>query len=332
MLRRQYGTNAPSTHSTGGHAEDAQPNETINKRAQKLPPMIRSTTTTTQPDFNQRGRGGYRGRGGGRASNWNQRGQWNRRGNWNQRGGYTVRGESLWRGRGTLDGFPERGRRYEESSYSGNRRRSLSGSPEEFLRKDSTKRPGSPSILVTVSAQTSSAPPVANWMFRSKSPSPKLPLGSIKKRKLEHESEIQNEKQRRLRSSPPVEAGPSLNASSNSEGETSMTPPRVDAFTKRPDVVKIEQSPVKLHKDITVKLEHRSPSPTAILPQRKLVTESCSFYPYPEICKNSNPQFRDNRKAFFMEKNKELVAFGLKRKNVLSRCVPALICKELFSC
>ncbi|KAF8883325.1 hypothetical protein CPB84DRAFT_1850971 [Gymnopilus junonius] len=65
-----------------------------------------------------------------------------------------------------------------------------------------------------------------------------------------------------------------------------------------------------------VKQERLSPPPP---PERKLITESCNFYPFPERCKKSNPNFRESRRAFFLEKNKELARLGLQKTKVFSR-------------
>ncbi|KIM34713.1 hypothetical protein M413DRAFT_33076 [Hebeloma cylindrosporum] len=68
---------------------------------------------------------------------------------------------------------------------------------------------------------------------------------------------------------------------------------------------------------VDIKAEPRSPTPP--LPQPKLVTESCEFYPLPESCQKSNPDYRENRKRFFQEKNSHLISLGLKKTKVFYR-------------
>lgn len=65
----------------------------------------------------------------------------------------------------------------------------------------------------------------------------------------------------------------------------------------------------------TIKIEKRSSSP----PPRHLVKESCSFYPLPEDCRKSNPEYMKNRQAFFSREYNVLKYLGLKRKKVIFR-------------
>ena len=66
-----------------------------------------------------------------------------------------------------------------------------------------------------------------------------------------------------------------------------------------------------------VKAETRTPSP----PPRRLVKESCNFYPLPDDCRKSNPDHRKNRQAFFVREYNVLKYLGLKRTKVIFRFV-----------
>ncbi|KAF9564925.1 hypothetical protein CPC08DRAFT_704984 [Agrocybe pediades] len=322
MLRRQYGAyrpNAQSSSSTGVHAEDAQPNETIDKRAQKLPPMIR----TTQPDlfaFNQRGRGGYRGLGRGRG------GSGNSHGSWEQRGGYAFRGESRGRGRGF---YPRPSQPEHEplrdnptSSWSAGStaqvqtssfsrmdrsnetpRRDYTSLPKPMNRTSSPAHSQSPYTVIseeTASRMNALGDSTKTLTLHSRSPSPDPLPTSVKRRKLNH-----GENKMGTLSTPSISSPVKV---WTSPMKSVSPPPPISAFQETSGST-----------DTYVKLEPRSPSPSAILPQRKLVTESCSFYPYPVECKSTVPQYKENRRAFFLQKNKELKRLGLQRTKVLSR-------------
>jgi hypothetical protein len=94
-----------------------------------------------------------------------------------------------------------------------------------------------------------------------------------------------------------------------------------------PTVVKVEDADpfssshdFQSHSSVTletIKVEKRSPSP----PPRRLVTESCSFYPLPEDCRKSNPEHKKNRQAFFAREYNVLKCLGLKRTKVIFRFV-----------
>lgn len=58
-----------------------------------------------------------------------------------------------------------------------------------------------------------------------------------------------------------------------------------------------------------------------IIPERKLVTESCSFYPIPDDCRKSTPGYKENRVAFFQKEYKRLQGFGLRKRRVVFRFV-----------
>lgn len=78
----------------------------------------------------------------------------------------------------------------------------------------------------------------------------------------------------------------------------------------------ITDAPVDAPKPIKREL----PDPSeVIIPQRKLVTESCSFYPIPDDCRKSVPGYKDNRVAFFRKEYKRLRSFGLTKRRVIFR-------------
>ncbi|KAF9038159.1 hypothetical protein BJ165DRAFT_425671 [Panaeolus papilionaceus] len=49
-------------------------------------------------------------------------------------------------------------------------------------------------------------------------------------------------------------------------------------------------------------------------PSRRLITSGCEFYPMPESCSKTHPDFKENRKTFAKEKWRHLQSFGFKRK------------------
>lgn len=74
----------------------------------------------------------------------------------------------------------------------------------------------------------------------------------------------------------------------------------------------------------TIKKEQRTPSPGPSRLERTLITSSCKFYPIPEFCKKSCPDFKENRNAFFKEKMQELKRLGLlKVKSFFRYVLPA---------
>ncbi|KAF5362030.1 hypothetical protein D9756_002742 [Leucocoprinus leucothites] len=69
-----------------------------------------------------------------------------------------------------------------------------------------------------------------------------------------------------------------------------------------------------------VKVKREKPEPTeVVLPQRRLVTQSCSFYPILDNCRKSVPGYKENRVAFFRKEYKRLQSFGLKKHKVVFR-------------
>lgn len=74
----------------------------------------------------------------------------------------------------------------------------------------------------------------------------------------------------------------------------------------------------------TIKKEPRTPSPAHSRMERTLITSSCKFYPIPEFCKKTFPDFKENRNAFFKEKMQELTRLGLtKVKSFFRYVLPA---------
>ncbi|KDR67749.1 hypothetical protein GALMADRAFT_1076048 [Galerina marginata CBS 339.88] len=228
MLRRAYGIAVPSSLTPVAHPEDAQPNEAINKRAQKLPPVIRNTApppqaTSTHYRGGFRGRGGYHNRGGGNSMS--QRGQWTTqhatRGNlgWRGRGMYGNRGDRS-NGNGNapvyrdaqgrpFHGLPPKPIGREElssssstsssSSYSAQRAKSVDMEMEAGPSSSSAAGRHAELSMPIHSSQTPASPPAPerphrptadSWMHRSRSPTPKLPLlPPLKRRKLDHPAE-----------------------------------------------------------------------------------------------------------------------------------------------
>lgn len=303
MLRGQYGTATPSSLAPVVHREDAQPNEGIQKRFHKLPPPIRSTAAPSRAtSIHYRG---SRGRGSYSSGNMSQRGQ----GQHSPYLQYAIRGNTAWRGRG-------------KSSSRGSYPNWTSGHATMSSNNDisspsaSSSSGTTPSVGVGVplpreemdpgpsyrrthhtafpnASQTSATPPiVANpretwWMTRSRSPTPILPAAPLKRRKIEEQ---------------PVIPSPTTISRLPLPGRTHKA------------AEPVKQEPV-------VKQEPLSPSPPPrpISPERRLITESCQFYPFPNSCKGSDPNHRQNRRSFFLEKNKELVRLGLKKTKAFSR-------------
>ena len=63
----------------------------------------------------------------------------------------------------------------------------------------------------------------------------------------------------------------------------------------------------------------KSEQPSSSPPPRRLITESCSFYPLPDDCRKSNPDFKKNRQALFAREYNILKSLGLKKTKVFFR-------------
>ncbi len=77
---------------------------------------------------------------------------------------------------------------------------------------------------------------------------------------------------------------------------------------------------------VVARIKEELPDPSeVIIPERKLVTESCSFYPIPNDCRKFAPGYKENRVAFFQNEYKRLQSFGLRKRKVVFRCVLFLL-------
>ncbi|KAH9479832.1 hypothetical protein JR316_0008427 [Psilocybe cubensis] len=323
MLRGQYGTATPTSLVPVSHREDAQPNEGLTKQFRKLPPSIRSTAATSRDTtsiyhsgFGSRGRGNYSG------GNMSQ-GRYDHRGSPLQ---YATRGNPAWRGRrmastrGTYMNWnaghtpmPSHIDVSSPSASSSSERTPSVGPRASSLQHGIDPGPSNRrthSTAFPVTSETPATPPIPEpsqdrwWMHRSRSPTPKLPAAPLKRRKIDGQPET---KPQATISRLPLPGR--------------LPKPIISAREEPPVVVKQEPVHVPIKHEPVVKREPLSPSPPprAIAPERKLITESCQFFPFPETCKKSDPNFKQNRKAFFVEKNKELLRKGLKRTRAFAR-------------
>ncbi|KIM38322.1 hypothetical protein M413DRAFT_244522 [Hebeloma cylindrosporum] len=318
----EYGIGTPSSVAPFRHPEDVQPNEQLNRRNRNLPPRVSSSAT--RDSGSSRGRGG-RGMSQGGWTQYAVRGkrgggsQPNRGGHSSSRNGPVLEHWSVAESRRSQGGVqldPTMpfgvGAVSTCSSPSSSSRSGNVGDgsrlPTGWHAEEGTvpaKRRYSPTPQVSLS-QTSATPPASegssyieksrHWMLRSRSPTPKLPPSPLKRRKY-------------------------------SDDGTHMLPPSMPLPGRHQRKSFIMQQPVDVQQRpitpdiivVDIKAEPRSPTPP--LPQPKLVTESCEFYPLPESCQKSNPDYRENRKRFFQEKNSHLISLGLKKTKVFYRYV-----------
>jgi len=334
----EYGIGTASSAAPFLHPEDAQPNEQLNRRSRNQPPRVSSTIQHPQRTDNFRGRGGYRGRGMSQ-SGWTQYAVRGRRGRGSQpkRGGHSssrngpiLEHWSVTESRRSEGGLqldptmPLGVTRHSASSSSSSSSRNInagddSRSPTGWYADKETvpaKRCYSPTPYVSQGplSQTSATPPASesplymekshHWMLRSRSPTPKLPPSPLKRRKHDH---VLDDETRML---PPPSIGIRMPLPGRHQRKSfTMQQPIVSQRPTTPDIIPVD-----------VKEEPRSPTPPQFIkPQRKLVTESCEFYPLPDSCKKSNPDSRENRKKFFQEKNAHLISMGLKKTKVFYR-------------
>ncbi|KXN83961.1 hypothetical protein AN958_00605 [Leucoagaricus sp. SymC.cos] len=120
--------------------------------------------------------------------------------------------------------------------------------------------------------------------------------------------------------------GPSKPAPSPAYPSSSPTPTKVkfEPLETTHDFT-LPSGPEKIEKTSSVFIKQEILDPSeGIVPLQKLVTESCSFYPIPDNCRNSAPGYQDNRIEFFRAKYKELQSLGLKKQRVIFRCVICL--------
>jgi hypothetical protein len=93
--------------------------------------------------------------------------------------------------------------------------------------------------------------------------------------------------------------------------------------------IKSESAGASLTEDHCVSAEFKDPivikqEPDllgTIIPRRKLVTQSCSFYPIPQDCLKSVPNYKNNRIQYFRKECKRLRGFGLTKQKVVFRSV-----------
>lgn len=331
MLRSQYGVAATSSSATSvSHAEDAQPNETIYKRRHGLPPQIGSTWKNTYrgPEIQRGGRGG----------------------SWTQ---YAIRGNSSWRGRGNFQsnrGGSQRHRGHVERTTHHASVPPIATLPDIQYHiphtSSSSNAPSHPSMPDPLAmrenqfsqseshykVQPSAAPTFSehqpvddrNWLYRSRSPSPKIPPSTLKRRKLEPQpSNLERNKDSMI--SQPIKHH-TVNAESVSpKANRPLLPgrhrrPEGLASTHSQPLAQVQSLEAVSHRKPNmpvepppVKEEPRTPSPARSLrTERSLITTSCKFYPIPELCKKSHPYFKERRKAFCKEKMQELSRLRLK--------------------
>ena len=185
------------------------------------------------------------------------------------------------------------------------------------------KRRYSPTPYVSQASleHTSATPPTSegplyieksrHWMLRSRSPTPKLPPSPLKRRKQDHVPDSCDDGIRML--PPPVIGLRTPLPGRHQRKSFTMQQPVIQQRPATSDIVPVD-----------IKAEPRSPTPPhPIKPQPKLVTESCEFYPLPDSCNKSNPDYRGNRKRFFQQKNSHLISMGLKKAKAFYRYVLA---------
>jgi hypothetical protein len=329
---------ATSSHST----EDLQPNEGINKRQRAAPPTVLPASVKPPLPRNNYTRWRHGSGGGSDGSGIGQSGRGSWRGGWTQ---YALRGNKSWRGARSSG----RGHGTSDSPAW-----SQSFRPES----EQTRNTMVPVTMKPLESQTNetSLPcpdPLPHPMFPVAPPSVTNPL------LIEHDSRpnpTQNSP-----ASPNAYQGPVQPPESpellkvKSEDPDPMssqmipdelmvpslilkrsvsplvrcsTPPskrrkldHTSTIVKAEEVERAASSRnFQIHSYPTpniAKAEPRSPSP----PPRRLVTESCSFYPLPEDCRKSHPEHKKNRHAFFAREYNILKCLGLKRTKVFFRFV-----------
>ena len=318
MLKNQYGI-ATSSATPVSHAEDAQPNETIHKGRRGHPPQISSTWKNNSGVQ----RGGPWTQFGIRGNGW--RGRANPRSN---RGGYhsnQKQGQaqpSIHHSVPPIATLPD-------AEYH------ISSSPSSSSSQITSSQPlmpDSPLIRENRLPQAdklSSDMPISStpkfterqlvddyhWLHRSRSPSPKFPESSLKRRKIEHHPLHTTNSD--LVMSQPIKSHP-ITEPIPPKTNKPLLPGRhrpVEDFAPISTQHSVEPpvSPI-VSSILEVKQEPSIPSPARSLrTERSLTTTSCKFYPIPELCKKSCPGFRENRRVFFTEKMRELKRLGLTR-------------------
>ena len=106
------------------------------------------------------------------------------------------------------------------------------------------------------------------------------------------------------------------------EGSSTVHPPHSAEPLVQVKTVISSTVPNILAETSSVKNEPRTPSPSTSRIERTLITSSCKFYPIPEFCKKTFPEFKENRDAFFREKMQELTRLGLTKVKSFFRYDP----------
>ncbi|KAF9451169.1 hypothetical protein P691DRAFT_773365 [Macrolepiota fuliginosa MF-IS2] len=100
--------------------------------------------------------------------------------------------------------------------------------------------------------------------------------------------------------------------------DSDLLPPLSTKLTTPPQLSSVDVKSIP--EDTPKPIKQEPPDPAeVIIPQRRLVTESCSFYPIPDNCRKSVPGYKDNRIGFFRKECKRLQSFGLTKQKVIFR-------------
>jgi len=370
MLRSQYGVAASSSATPASHAEDAQPNETIYKRRHGLPPQIGST-------WNNNHRGSELQRGSHRGS-WTQYGirgsrSWRGRGNFqshrggdnsNQRQTGHIQRSTHHTSVPPIATLPDIEHHMPQTSSPWSS--SSPPSSSQIKPTDQPSMPDSPVIRESRQLQTEphyklppdedevhvrpfSAPSFSerqvvdeyHWLRRSRSPSPKLPPSSLKRRKIksQHTHFSNSGRNEDLAISQPIKYHSLTAEAMPPKADKPLLPGRHRRFEGSAPILAphsleplvqvktVAVSPIKPNipaETSSIKQEPRTPSPSLRM-ERSLITSSCKFYPIPEFCKKSCSGFKEGRKVFFREKMQELQRLGLKRVRAFFRYVLPVI-------
>ena len=340
---KEFRPDATTSHS----AEDLQPNESINKRQRAAPPTVLSASLKLPSKFNNtrwrhssRGRGpdsGFGQHNHGIASSHSGRTQQGGRGNVPWRGTFNARAGRHGRGAGSYPTW-----RHPPASFH----------IESPQTSSSTTVPVKPPILKQDQPDESSSSlphplqrpmlPMAKPLAIKHNPHPQPPASSpvtscqpgsnATYQSIPNSPAYSNAYHKPVQppeSSKPIP--PLIHKRSASPPTTlvrSITPPlkrrKLDPSPVPSIVVKVEDleltSPSDSHSHSAatseiIKVETRSSSP----PPRRLITESCSFFPLPEDCRKTSLQYVKNRRAFFTREYNVLKCLGLRRTNVIFR-------------
>ncbi|EDR05179.1 uncharacterized protein LACBIDRAFT_294891 [Laccaria bicolor S238N-H82] len=344
MYRGRFNGKAASGTTAAGHAEDSQPNESINKRKQVAPPRI--ATVAPPRKSNVGWRGSYRGRGG-----------------WPQT---AIRGDKGWRGgRGSSSvrgGQRSSGIYTSDSGQGGSGRTNFrtyttaastppttvlkcpeylkgKGKLDDHILRPSQRRlarhpryhPPLPRKTASSTqnltqpykpqfARHSSPPPLNEISFNrelQQSLSPRLitpDLPPLKRRKLDTEHEILVKEG--AEEVPPPKPKPPLPKRSTRSGSAAFS--SSPAFSTQPPP-KSRPFEKELSPQVKAEPSSLSLSPPPPPPSRRLITESCTLFPIPDNCRKSYPTYYQNRKNLFREKVSWLAGFGLKKTRVFFR-------------